>query len=93
MTIFAIGAEINVKTDESKPQMIAATNVSPKVPIPPITITTSMEQGLICILVLEVIRVNTLLYTFTDVTADKRYSAGGLGHAFQWARKLEKYIK
>jgi hypothetical protein len=35
-----------------------------------------MEQGLICILVLEVIRVNTLLYTFTDVTADKRYSEG-----------------
>ncbi len=93
MTIFAIGAEMNVMTDESKPQMIGATNVSPKLPISPITITTSMEQGLICILVLEVIRVNTFLYTFADVTADKRYSAGGLGHAFQWARKLEKCIE
>jgi hypothetical protein len=43
MTIFAIGAEINVKTDESKPQMIAATNVPPELPIPPITITTKLK--------------------------------------------------
>ena len=81
-----------MKTDESKPHMITATNVSPKLPIPPIRITTSMEQGFICILVLEVIRVNTSFYTFTDVPADKGYSAGGLGNAFQWDRKLEKYI-